>query len=495
MSLRKQFIENTSMMVIIRLTRGISLFISNLILARLLFPYDFGMAGLALSIITIITQLSDIGLEKAVIQKNSLDNNILITGATLRLLISIIFTITVIIISPLFSYVYNNTNIVLIIQVCSILFIIQSAGFIPLSIINIKLQFKKLIIPSVGSSLTILITSIIFALLHYGYWSIILSNILGGVANVIILWILNPWHLILKIDKTIMKQLINYGKYATIIALLSAIVMNADRFISATFLKIDSVGFYTIAYTWGTFFVFNISYIIAGITFPSFSAQKNDLHTLRLSFLSGIKYLHIISLPIVALMIFFSSEFITFFLGPVWLPANFTFKLILFYSLFYIEYFLHYDLFFALNQLKRLLLIHIIIIIIQLTTIYPLGRLYNISGIAITLIISFGIGIILELKYSMSILKYKLIDLKEYLAPQIISTLLASLSLLILPLIFHYSIISNILITIIFLMIYLISLKLIGSHQFWEDITKTVHMTKSMIIYNKKSVINEYKKL
>jgi O-antigen/teichoic acid export membrane protein len=271
--------------------------------------------------------------------------------------------------------------------------------------------------------------------------------------------------------------------------------MNADRFISATFLKIDSVGFYTIAYTWGTFFVFNISYIIAGITFPSFSAQKNDLHTLRLSFLSGIKYLHIISLPIVALMIFFSSEFITFFLGPVWLPANFTFKLILFYSLFYIEYFLHYDLFFALNQLKRLLLIHIIIIIIQLTTIYPLGRLYNISGIAITLIISFGIGIILELKYSMSILKYKLIDLKEYLAPQIISTLLASLSLLILPLIFHYSIISNILITIIFLMIYLISLKLIGSHQFWEDITKTVHMTKSMIIYNKKSVINEYKKL
>lgn len=469
-------------MLSIRAIRGFSIVATNLILARLLFPKDFGLASIAISITTIISQLSDFGLGKAVIQKGTLDENILSTGATLRLIVSIISCILLFFSAPLFNYMYKESEIVNIIRICSIIFIIQSAGFIPTSIINIKLEFKHFLIPTFGSNLAMLFSAILFALLKFGYWSIILSNIIGAIVNVLLLWILFPWKISYKIQWNIGKQLLNYGKYATIISILSAFVVNADRFISAIFLSIIAVGYYAVAYTWGTFIVFNMSYIVAGVTFPSFSVYKNNISLLRNSFLNGIKYLYLITIPIIALLIVFSKEFIIIFLGNIWIPSLQVFQLLLIYSLFYILYFIHSDLFFALNEQKILLKIHIVMMFVLIVFIYPLGYLYNIVGIALTLIISFSIGSILNLFYSSQFLKYTLTEFVSIVSPQFSSGILVGLFLLFIKPFVEKSYLFIGLAILLSMIIYIVLIKLMSNREYWNDIIKTYKSTIQIFI-------------
>ena len=153
-------------------------FVSNIILARLLCPEDFGVVGMVMIFVSIADSFVDGGLGNAIIQKKDITNKDVSTVFTSNFVVSIIFFTLFFIIAPYIESYTKIHNLGLFIRVESILILIRAFLVIPLSLARKSLLFKDLAIINLVCSIVAVSSSIIMAYMGYGIWSILCRNII-----------------------------------------------------------------------------------------------------------------------------------------------------------------------------------------------------------------------------------------------------------------------------------------------------------------------------
>ena len=89
------------------------------ILIRFLSPSDFGIMALSLLLITILKQLSSIGLEQAVIQDDFLKKRTINTVWTVSIVRGILFFLVINLLSPYYANFFDNLRLVEILTIIS----------------------------------------------------------------------------------------------------------------------------------------------------------------------------------------------------------------------------------------------------------------------------------------------------------------------------------------------------------------------------------------
>ena len=168
-------------------------FVSNLVLARLLMPSDFGIIGMLHVFIAISTIFVTAGFGSALIQKKNpthVDYNSVFYW---NLVASVIFYGILFFCSPAIARFYNMEELCLVLRVQSLSLIIQPFFTVQSTLLQKQLRFKELSTRNIVATLIGTIVAIIMAFLGYGVWSLVASSLMSSVAGVLLLWWMSPW--------------------------------------------------------------------------------------------------------------------------------------------------------------------------------------------------------------------------------------------------------------------------------------------------------------
>jgi O-antigen/teichoic acid export membrane protein len=290
-------------------------------LARILFPEDFGLVGMAAVFTEAIGKLSGLALAPAVIQRKKLLEEHLSTSFWTGIVSGVfLFLCGIIAAKPLAAF-YGREIIAPITILSSAGFIAGSIGNIHRALLTRELSFKKLTLSEIAATISSALVSILLALLGYGPFSLVLGALAGTATSSIIMWFLHPWKPKLAFSRDAFMDLFGYSKNVLGNDLVNHLGANVDYILVGRFLGAHLLGIYTLAYRLVTLPLTKVSGVITKVTFPTFSLIQDDDRRLQDAYLRTVRLLALISLPALALLGVTARDMISVTFGEKWLES------------------------------------------------------------------------------------------------------------------------------------------------------------------------------
>ncbi|MBU3621111.1 oligosaccharide flippase family protein [Polynucleobacter sp. CS-Odin-A6] len=392
--------------------------ISNLFMARLLMPEEFGEYAYIFSIVSIAWMLRSFGLEDYIITNYEKDNRnrMLSTVQFINLLSASLIGLLIVILVYIYLYRYFEIAVILVLaQFISSYFVISHV------LINANLDFKISNIIGIASNIVGVTIGISLAYAGYGIWSIVLMT----TSKIIIDPIISTLYIgkLFK-PKLYRNELYRIKEFCSKYYIGNMITRATDYMDKIAIGKTTSstdLGLYTQSSSIANLIFSTIDTIISGVTIPILSRKNTSINE-RDRFLIIYEMLISFSILLSTILIFKSKLIIIILLGSKWLAATNILSVISLIGLLgvvnnYLKNFL------IIKNIGSLLNIKIITFFIFIISIFPLTKIYGINGCLISLI-SYNIVYLLMQIFNINLEQYRISIFKitfKYLCILIIS--------------------------------------------------------------------------
>jgi PST family polysaccharide transporter len=206
-------------------------FVITAILARLLTPNAFGVMGMIQTTIALIAMMNKFGLAPAIIQGENLNQKRLSSLFWLNMLIGLLMTSIVFFSSEFISLFFNQPELSNLLKMISIVFTVVSFSFIQQSLLKKEMKFKELFNIKLISIIFYGIITIILALNNFGVKALVLGYISKNIIMTILIILFNRWMPSLVFNFKLIKDLIDFSKYAFFTSILNYLNRNLDYLI------------------------------------------------------------------------------------------------------------------------------------------------------------------------------------------------------------------------------------------------------------------------
>lgn len=157
-------------------TQGLQ-FIIQIILARLLFPEDYGILALVVIFITIARVFVQSGLATSLVQKKVIDDIDSSSVFYVSLGIAGILYAILYFAAPAIANFYGNQTLTSVLRVIALSLFPGSFNGIQNAIVSRTMRFKKLFYSSLGAGIISGIVGVSLAYLGYGVWALVFQQL------------------------------------------------------------------------------------------------------------------------------------------------------------------------------------------------------------------------------------------------------------------------------------------------------------------------------
>lgn len=295
-------------------------FLVIVVLARLLSPKDFGIVGLVAIIMGLINTANELGLSAAIIRRKDLNQTHLSTSLWASAGAGAVLCVLVILSSPFIAGFFREDLVRPVLIVSSMGLIIGSFSVVQRALLEKNLNFKSITLVEISAAFAAGIVSILLAFGGLGVWSLVLGSLCGIFITAAMLWRISPWRPDITFSYSHFRELFGFGSHVTGSQLLAYIAASTDYVIVGRLLGALSLGYYSLAYTIATIPLQKVSWIVMRVTFPAFSTLQDNDEALRKGYLRVVRYVSLITFPMLAGMFAVAPEFVAFFYGEKWIP-------------------------------------------------------------------------------------------------------------------------------------------------------------------------------
>ena len=184
-SLKEKAISGMMWNAVERFGSTFFLFLSNLVLARLLMPSDFGTVAMLMVFISISETIVDAGFGSALIQKKDVDEKDYSTVFIWNIFFSLFLYSILYICSPFIANFYNDSLLCNILRVQGIVIILNSFIIVQIAKLKKELNFRLIAKINLFSVVVGTIAAIICAFYGMGVWSLVVKVVLQSLIQVI----------------------------------------------------------------------------------------------------------------------------------------------------------------------------------------------------------------------------------------------------------------------------------------------------------------------
>lgn len=387
---------------------------TKVVLARLLFPSDFGVYALAAGLISFIGTFGNFGLNYAIIQKGEgATKEDFDVAMTIRLLIAVGLFAVSLAVAGLWASLFPLFPAPLVVattQVAAIVYLITPWSFVPLTRLTLDLRFKAQILPNVAGQLGTAIVSITLAFLGFGVWSLVLGLVAGQAASVVGYSVAMPWRFRVSLRRRVARPLLGYARPLMVASILSFLITNIDNFAVGAFLGSAALGFYTVAYGLGFLPVYLISYPAGSALFPSFAKVQDKIESMRGSYLETFGYAVAIIAPAGIGLAVTAPELVSIVLGPKWLGATAALAVLGLYGIARALVDFSSSLFQAVGQPRTVAELNLYILLLSVVPLIPLTLLFNIAGTAVAMTIPVAVVAGIAMHRAAGVIECRTID-------------------------------------------------------------------------------------
>jgi lipopolysaccharide exporter len=264
---------------------------STIVLARILIPEEFGLAGLALVFVTYAEVITDLGVSQAVVYFPE-DRRTHDAALTLSLLWSGVLVLGAFLAAPMVAGFFDRPDVAPLFRVVALALLVGGLGSVPDALLRKRLRFRQRLVAVLGRVVVKGVLSIALAVAGLGAWALVWGFVAGEAAWMIAAWILagyRPGPRFWRLRRETAAPLLRYGLPAAGSAILLALVFNVDYLIVGERLGARSLGFYTIAYRVPELLILQALWVVSAVAFPVFSLVREDPERLRRGFLTATR--------------------------------------------------------------------------------------------------------------------------------------------------------------------------------------------------------------
>ena len=292
--------------------------ITNLVLARILTPDDFGLIGMLSIFIAISQIIIDSGLGTALIQKQDRTDIDFSTVFVFNFAIALLCYILIFFLAPYIAAYFERQELNLLSKVLSIVIIINSLAIIQKSKMFINMDFKTI---AKVNSLSILFSSffsIVVAINGFGVWAIVIFNLLISIFSSLLFWLFGEWRISLKFSNNSFNQLFSYGYKILISNIYSISLGEFYGFAIGKNYSANALGYYSNSKKLSDSSSNTITSIIQQVTFPLLSSLQEDKAEFRKNYISLVQLVALVIFPIMTIFALHADFIIRILLTDKW---------------------------------------------------------------------------------------------------------------------------------------------------------------------------------
>jgi len=475
-SLKKKVLVGSFWLYLLGFSSYGLMFIQTVILARLLAPRYFGVIGVYFILSAAFEGFTHTGFQKALIQREALDEDFLNTAWTISIVRGIILFALTFSLSPLVVGLLGIPEAMIVVRVLAISLLLQGCNNIGVIYFHRDFVFHKEFIWKIGGILANFVISVPLAFVLRNEWALVWGLLGSAFVNLMLSYSLHPYRPRLKFSFNIFSTLFGYGKWLLFSSILAYFARQGDKIVIAKLLGKEQLGIYIVALRFAKLPEL-FSKQIKNVLFPAYAKFQNNLAAMKNVYLKSLSIIALFCVPFVGGAIILARPFVSVFLGEKWLAAAVPLQILVIASLINIITVSGMSLSNALGKTSYSFKVNVVYLITLAVFLYPLITNYGIIGVALCFFIRALAGLVLWKIEMSNSLKMKMNNLSLFIFP-ILNTLFFMVIIyylnLFYPIINLFNIFASILLVIIIYFTTGIIIHKFTKHKVFEDLFRII---------------------
>lgn len=251
-------------------------FISGIILARLLTPYDYGCIGMLSIFMVLAESFIDGGFGSALIQKKSPTQKDYSTIFFWNLGMAVVMYALLFFTAPAISRFYRIPLLRDVLRVEGVILFIYAFNIIQKNQLRKKLNFRLLSIVTIGTSLIALGVTIYMAYKGYGVWALVTQYIITSAIPALVFWFFVKWRPVWTFSWDSFKELFGFGFYMFLTNLLNSFGTQIQGLLIGKFYNASTMGYYSKAQGLERLASTSISSVMSQVTYPLYAEAQDN---------------------------------------------------------------------------------------------------------------------------------------------------------------------------------------------------------------------------
>lgn len=296
-------------------------FVSNIVLARLLTPSDFGCIGMLAIFIAVASLFVEGGLGSALIQKSKPSDKDYSTIFFWNIGVSTGAYLVLYCVAPMVSRFYSMPQLINVLRVEGLMLVLSSFGMVQTTIIRKRLQFQLLAKINLTATVISVITAVVMAFNGFGIWSIVAQQLMLVSCISVFSWIVQDWRPKFCFSIKALKEMLGYGVFLLLSNIINTICNNVQGLLIGRFYTAVDMGYYSQAKKLEEVPSTTISGMSDQVTFPLLAEMKDDKNKLIEFLRKIICSISFVTTPIMLFLCLCARPVITIVFSDVWIPA------------------------------------------------------------------------------------------------------------------------------------------------------------------------------
>lgn len=308
-------IKYTSLSQFVKIT---SQLLGVVVFAKYLSAADFGVVAMATVVINFINIIRDIGTSAAIIQRDSVSDELKSSLVWVNLFLGLFLFIVISLFSGVIASFFHSEVLSTILPLISLSLPVSSLASVHQALLEKESKFNQISKNEILSSVISFLLASFLAIHGYGVLSLvvqILSYSLFSSFGFIILSKFKPLFVISYVE---LKEVMRFSLNLMAFNFINYFSRNLDQIIIGRFFSVDILGAYSLAYRIMLFPVQNITTVLSRSLFPIMSRIRHDAKDSSKEYLKILSIILLTVPPLMTVIACSSTEIIQVLFGDKW---------------------------------------------------------------------------------------------------------------------------------------------------------------------------------
>jgi len=302
-------------------------FLRSIILARLLAPEDFGLFGMALTVVAALNALTTIGLDRTILaskfgSRAELDAH-LDTVWSAELIRSLIIAVVVSALAFPLARFYGQAQLLLLIPVLGLSSLVQGFRNIGLVLLRKEISFARIFWYELATNAGGMALTVGLALFMRSVWALVNGLLITALLGTALSYLFHSYRPRLAFEKEALRRTLNLGKFSLVIAIALYVMNMADNVMVGRFLGTNALGNYSLAFNIASAPISVLVFALGGVLVPAYAeitAQRSK--RLDEAFTKVFSMASVVVLTITVPLFLLAGEIVQMLFGDRWADAG-----------------------------------------------------------------------------------------------------------------------------------------------------------------------------
>lgn len=296
-------------------------FVSDIILARLLSPYDFGCIEMIAIFILVSETIVNGGFGAALIQKKNPTQEDFSTIFYWSQLMAGAIYVILFISAPFIADFYAIPELKSILRIQGLILFVYAFNVVQTSILKKQFRFKELSIITIISSVVSLGITIWMAYNGFGVWALVVKNLIAAGLISLICWVYVKWRPLWVFSWKSFKELFGFGIYIFLSNIVTSFCSKIQGLLIGKIYNPATMGYYSKASGTEGVVATSLSQVMDQVTYPLYAEVQDDRVALQNAIKRLTMTLAYLSFPLLFAFILIAEPLFVFLYTEKWLPA------------------------------------------------------------------------------------------------------------------------------------------------------------------------------